>query len=99
MRRGGCEIQHLGHTGLLVSELSLGTMTFSASDGIWRSIAGVEQNLADQLLRLSLDAGINFVDTAHVYSNGESEKVLAQSIASLGITQRHCDCHQPKNGS
>ena len=78
----------LGHTGLLVSELSLGTMTFSASDGIWKSIAGVEQKLADQLLRLSLDAGINFVDTADVYSNGESEKVLAQSIANLGLARK-----------
>src|SRR5580693_3295410 len=78
----------LGRTGLLVSELSLGTMTFSASDGIWKSIAGVEQKLADQLLRLSLDAGINFVDTADVYSNGESEKVLAQSIANLGLARK-----------
>jgi aryl-alcohol dehydrogenase-like predicted oxidoreductase len=63
-------------------------MTFSASDGIWKSIAGVEQKLADQLLRLSLDAGINFVDTADVYSNGESEKVLAQSIANLGVARK-----------
>ena len=78
----------LGHTGLLVSELSLGTMTFSASDGIWKSIAGVEQKLADQLLRLSFDAGINFVDTADVYSNGASERVLAQSIANLGLARK-----------
>jgi aryl-alcohol dehydrogenase-like predicted oxidoreductase len=78
----------LGHTGLLVSELCLGTMTFSTAEGMWKSIAGVEQNLADELLKLSLDAGINFVDTADVYSNGESEKVLAQAIANLGIARK-----------
>ena len=71
----------LGHTGLLVSELCLGTMTFAPGEGMWKSVAGVEQKLADELVGLSLDAGINFVDTADVYTNGESEKVLAQAIA------------------
>ena len=78
----------LGHTGLLVSELCLGTMTFATGEGIWKPIAGVEQKLADELLRLSVDAGINFVDTADVYTNGESEKVLAQAIANLGIARK-----------
>jgi aryl-alcohol dehydrogenase-like predicted oxidoreductase len=63
-------------------------MTFASGDGMWKSIAGVEQSLADQLLRLSLDSGINFVDTADVYSNGESEKVLAQAISNLGIVRK-----------
>jgi aryl-alcohol dehydrogenase-like predicted oxidoreductase len=78
----------LGHTGLLVSELCLGTMTFAAGEGMWKPIAGVEQKLADELLRLSVDVGINFVDTADVYTNGESEKVLAQAIANLGIARK-----------
>src|SRR6202167_4490630 len=78
----------LGHTGLLVSELCLGTMTFAAGEGMWKPIAGVEQTLADELVRLSIDAGINFVDTADVYTNGESEKVLAQAIANLGIARK-----------
>jgi aryl-alcohol dehydrogenase-like predicted oxidoreductase len=78
----------LGHTGLLVSELCLGTMTFAAGEGMWKPIAGVEQNLADDLVRLSVDAGVNFVDTADVYTNGESEKVLAQAIANLGIARK-----------
>ena len=78
----------LGHTGLLVSELCLGTMTFASGEGMWKPIAGVEQKLADELLRLSVDAGINFVDTADVYTNGESEKVLAQAIANLGIARK-----------
>jgi aryl-alcohol dehydrogenase-like predicted oxidoreductase len=78
----------LGHTGLLVSELCLGTMTFAAGEGMWKPIAGVEQKLADELVHLSVDAGINFVDTADVYTNGESEKVLAQAIANLGIARK-----------
>ena len=78
----------LGPTGLLVSELCLGTMTFSTAEGMWKSIAGVEQPLADDLLRRSFEAGVNFVDTADVYSQGESEKVLAQAIANLGIARK-----------
>jgi len=78
----------LGHTGLLVSELCLGTMTFAPGEGMWKSVAGVEQKLADELVGLSLDAGINFVDTADVYTNGESEKVLGQAIANLGIARK-----------
>ncbi len=78
----------LGHTGLLVSELCLGTMTFAAAEGMWKPIAGVEQKLADELVRRALDAGINFIDTADVYTNGESEKTLAQSLGNLGIARK-----------
>jgi len=78
----------LGHTGLLVSELCLGTMTFAAGEGMWKPIAGVEQQLADELLRQSIDAGINFVDTADIYTSGESEKTLAQAIANLGVARK-----------
>ena len=55
---------------------------------MWKPIAGVEQSLADELLRLSVEAGINFVDTADVYTHGESEKSLAQAIANLGIARK-----------
>jgi aryl-alcohol dehydrogenase-like predicted oxidoreductase len=78
----------LGNTGLLVSELCLGTMTFATGEGMWKPIAGVDQRLADNLLRQSLDAGINFIDTADVYTNGESEKMLAQAVANLGIARK-----------
>jgi aryl-alcohol dehydrogenase-like predicted oxidoreductase len=78
----------LGPTGLLVSEICLGTMTFSTAEGMWRSISGVEQNLADQLLKQSFDAGVNFVDTADVYTNGESEKTLAKAISNVGIARK-----------
>jgi aryl-alcohol dehydrogenase-like predicted oxidoreductase len=78
----------LGPTGLLVSEICLGTMTFATGEGLWKPIAGVDQNLADQLLKTSFDGGVNFVDTADVYTNGESEKTLAKAIANVGIARK-----------
>jgi aryl-alcohol dehydrogenase-like predicted oxidoreductase len=63
-------------------------MTFAPGEGMWKSIAGVEQNLADQLLKRSFDAGVNFVDTADVYTNGESEKTLAKAIGNVGIARK-----------
>lgn len=76
----------LGPTGLLVSEICLGTMTFSLGEGMWKLISGVEQNLADQLLKRSFDAGVNFVDTADVYASGESETTLAKVLAKPFVT-------------
>lgn len=78
----------LGPTGLLVSEICLGTMTFATGEGMWKPIAGVDQKLADEILKRSFDAGVNFVDTADVYTNGESEKTLANAISNLGIPRK-----------
>ena len=78
----------LGPTGLLVSEICLGTMTFAAGEGMWKAISGVDQSLADEILKRSFDAGVNFVDTADVYTNGGSEKSLAQAIKNLGIARK-----------
>jgi aryl-alcohol dehydrogenase-like predicted oxidoreductase len=78
----------LGPTGLLVSEICLGTMTFAAGEGMWKSVAGVEQDLADQMLKTSFDAGVNFVDTANVYTNGESEKTLGRAIRNVGLARK-----------
>ncbi|WP_018634368.1 aldo/keto reductase [Neomegalonema perideroedes] len=75
----------LGPSGLLVSELCLGTMTFGGSDGIWGQIGQLQQDEADALVRTAFDAGINFIDTANVYAGGESERILGQSILNLGI--------------
>src|ERR1700735_3886021 len=78
----------LGPTGLLVSEICLGTMTFAAGEGLWKSISGVDQQLADEILKRSFDAGVNFVDTADVYTNGESEKTLAKAISNIGLARK-----------
>ena len=75
----------LGNTGLVVSELCLGAMTFGGSPGIWSQIADVEQDAADDMVKAAIDSGVNFFDTANVYSGGRSEEVLGQSLRNLGI--------------
>ena len=82
------EYKTLGNTGLLVSNLCLGTMTFHGGAGIWKAIGSVDQAGADELIKTSLDAGINFFDTADVYSDGESEKTLGQSLRNLNIARK-----------
>jgi aryl-alcohol dehydrogenase-like predicted oxidoreductase len=77
----------LGNTGLLVSQLCLGTMTFSNGSGIYKHIGNVGQQEADQLVRTAFDAGVNFFDTADVYSGGASEETLGQSFKNLGIAR------------
>ena len=75
----------LGRTGLFVSELCLGTMTFGGRDGIWERIGSVQQDEADQIVGKAFDAGINFIDTANVYSQGLSEEITGQALRNLGI--------------
>lgn len=74
----------LGRTGLVVSELCLGTMTFGGDD-FWKVIGALQQDSADELVKLSFDGGVNFFDTADVYSSGLSEQILGQSIKKLGV--------------
>ena len=68
--------KQLGNTGLLVSQLCLGTMTFGDGDGVYEHIGAVDQGAADALVRASIDAGVNFFDTADIYSLGQSEERL-----------------------
>ena len=74
----------LGNTGLYVSELCLGTMTFGAK-GFWEVMGGLQQIEVDLLVKESFSQGINFFDTANVYSLGESEKLLGQAIKNTGL--------------
>ena len=74
----------LGNTGLKVSELCLGTMTFGGR-GMWTNIGALPQNEVNKLVKTSIDAGINFIDTANVYSEGLSEKMTGQAIRDLGL--------------
>ncbi len=74
----------LGRTGLYVSELCLGTMTYGGK-GFWEVMGGLQQEAVDAQVKYAFDAGINFIDTANVYSLGESEKLLGQAIKSLGL--------------
>ena len=77
----------LGKTGVLVSELCLGTMTFGGK-GFWVPIGEVPQNEATQIVKDSVDAGINFIDTANVYSEGLSEIILGEAIRDLGLNRQ-----------
>lgn len=74
----------LGNTGLYVSELCLGTMTFGAK-GFWEVMGGLQQAEVDLLVHYSFDQGINFFDTANVYSFGESETLLGQAIKNIKL--------------
>jgi len=75
----------LGNTGLFVSELCLGTMTFGGKDSFWSHIGNLDQDEADRLVARSFEAGVNFIDTADVYSEGLAETILGQSLKRLKI--------------
>ena len=77
----------LGNTGVVVSELCFGTMTFGGKGGIWQNIGSVQQQEVNELMKTAVDSGINFIDTANVYSYGESERLLGQSIIDTGINR------------
>ena len=78
----------LGNTGLLVSKLCFGTMTFGDGRGLHKGISTVGQAGADELIKSSIEGGINFFDTADNYTEGESEKILGQSLKNLNIARK-----------
>ncbi|MBN9116569.1 MAG: aldo/keto reductase, partial [Pandoraea sp.] len=75
----------LGNTGLFVSELCLGTMTFGGQGELWSKIGHLQQHDVDSLVGRALDAGINFIDTADVYSEGQSEILTGQALRNLKV--------------
>ena len=77
----------LGRTGVFVSELCLGTMTFGGGDGIWGKIGDLQQADAERLVGQALDAGINFIDTADVYASGKSEEITGQALKNLKVAR------------
>ena len=76
------KFRFLGNTGLRVSELCMGTMTFGQG---FFGIGEVEQDSATALVKRALDGGINFFDTADIYSRGQSETILGRALDQLGI--------------
>ena len=74
----------LGRTGLYVSEICLGTMTY-VGKGRWEPIGQLGLDDAQAQIKSAFDAGVNFIDTANVYSEGESEKLVGQALARLGL--------------
>ena len=72
--------KQLGNTGLLVSELCFGAMTFGGR-GLYEVIGQQGQDAANNLVAQAVEAGVNFFDTANVYSRGQSEQILGQALA------------------
>lgn len=77
----------LGKTGVLVSELCLGTMTFGGK-GYWKAIGELPQDSVTEIVKTSVEAGINFIDTANGYSEGLSEIMLGKAIKDLGLPRQ-----------
>lgn len=75
------EYRNLGRSGLMVSPVSLGTMTFGG-EGFFASAGSTAVDEARELIAQSRDAGVNFFDTADVYSKGVSERILGEALGS-----------------
>ena len=78
-------MRKLGSTGLVVSEICLGTMTFGNGEGFWATIGATDQAAATGIVKSAVEHGVNFLDTADVYSAGQSETVTGQALKSLGL--------------
>jgi aryl-alcohol dehydrogenase-like predicted oxidoreductase len=74
----------LGNTGMFVSEICLGTMTFGG-DGFWKVVGELDQKTATGIVARALEAGVNFLDTADVYSFGVSEQMTGQALKDIGV--------------
>jgi len=78
--------RQLGRSGLFVSEICLGAMTFGGNTGgIWSMIGDLDQQAVNAVMGKALESGVNFIDTADVYSFGVSEKLVGQSLKDLGV--------------
>ncbi|MEO8358501.1 MAG: aldo/keto reductase [Vicinamibacteria bacterium] len=80
----------LGRTGLYVSEICLGTMTFGGGEntGMWQQIGNLGQSQVDAVIGRALSAGVNFIDTADIYSLGASETLVGQALKNLGTIRK-----------
>lgn len=72
----------LGHTGLVVSRLAFGSMTFGTGAGVFASVYKVDQSGANELVARAMDAGVNFFNTADVYAGGDSERMLGRALGA-----------------
>ena len=83
------QYKQFGRTGLFVSQLCLGTMTFGGAGDLWGKIGRLQQDEAERLIGRSLDAGINFIDTADVYSEGQSETITGKALKNLKVPREN----------
>lgn len=80
--------KRLGNTGMLVSEICLGAMTFGGK-GFWTAIGELKQESVNAIVKRAVECGVNFIDTANVYSEGESEQLLGQAIKDLKLNREN----------
>ncbi len=79
-------MNRLGRTGLFVSELCLGTMTFGGEgNGVYSEMGGLGQADAERMVGRAMEAGVNFIDTADAYSDGLSEQITGQALRNLQV--------------
>src|SRR5271166_4443258 len=76
------EYRQLGRSGLRVSVLTLGTMTFGGS-GHFAKVGNTDTDGARRQIAMCLDAGVNLIDTANVYSAGRSEEIVGEALAGM----------------
>ena len=76
------EYARLGNSGLVVSRLAFGVMTFGQGSGAMAAVSKNTQDEADSLVQRCLDSGINFFDVADAYANGQSETMLGKALGS-----------------
>jgi aryl-alcohol dehydrogenase-like predicted oxidoreductase len=76
------KFRQLADTGVFVSELCLGAMTFGGRGQQWQVIGGLDQSEVDAIVHRAIDGGVNFIDTADVYSAGESEALLGRALGA-----------------
>ncbi len=78
-------MKKLGNTGLAVSEICLGAMTFSNGEGMWAALGKLDQPTVNDLVKTAFDKGVNFIDTANIYSGGISETMTGRALQALGL--------------
>ena len=75
------KMRFLGKTGVQVSEICLGTLTFGGR-GLYGNIGVLDQKESSVLVDMAIDAGVNFFDTADIYSGGLSEEILGKALGT-----------------
>lgn len=73
------KFRKLGNSGLIVSEVGLGTMQFGEA----MQMGGLDQKATNEMVKFALDQGINYIDTADVYSIGESENLVGNALKGI----------------
>ena len=79
------KFNRLGQSGLFVSELCMGTWGFSGRNYFGGAIGTLQQKDATSFIGRALEAKINFIDTANVYSFGDSELMTGQALKDIGV--------------